>query len=1718
MPKKWVLYLTLTIALCIGLLPVMSLAALADDPTPTPIPIYMDPSYSYAERAADLVGRMTSSQKGNEMYSQSAPAITAASLGGGALNVPATVGINTYTWWQEALHGYSLGNCTNSNSYPQNTSIGNTWDPDLYYIEAGYIGDEIRERASTISSGSNAGNAVNLTLYSPTVNLHRDPRWGRNEESYSEDPFFQGVMGSAFVQGMQGMDPNGNLLYPNGLRKVNPTTKHYVANNSEVNRLDGGAVTSLRALREYYSAPYRNIIKQADVSSVMEAYSTLNGDPCSWSSYLIETLLRQTFGFSGYMTGDCDAVSTIKRHNFVNPYTGSVLTTVEQLSQAMAHGMDLECNGGYNSSTGTYGSNMTNMLAQAVTTDKGKFTENQVDVSLHRLMTARMQTGEWDSNNPYTAAAAARKAKQTGSIGWQTPERLGMIDAVNAEAVVMLKNAVPAGETSKILPLAVPASGAYKVVIVGAWQTNAYLGLYSSGQSDSTNRINIQQRIVSDISAINPGATFTYLTGYGSSTSSYTISTADQATIAAADAVIVVTGTDGNYSKEDGDRASTVLQYNQDLLISNVGKLNPKTIAVMETCGPMQVTQFENDVAAILWSSFLGNRKVGFGDVITGKVNPSGKLTDTWYQNVSNTGVSDIPGILDYDLFPSEGKQGRTYMYFTGTPSYPFGYGLSYTTFGYSNLTIQNGASTAAEFNANDTVTVSFDVTNTGAVKGKEIAELYVAQPNAPAALKRPIKRLEGFKKIELEPGETKTVTLNVKVPDLAFYDEATDRYIVDTGAYEIQVGGNSANVPLKGSINVSGALNIVPKVLTAKPSQTGDQAQGIEERLIFKTNKIVDPKLTVAMNDESLYGYIIKQQSSLVKQKSSTPFPDGMTFSYTSNRPSVVSVTDGVIRTVTPGVATITATATYNGVSASTDFVVYVIADTSLSSLEVNGVPVSGFSPTTYSYTVPVLSNALPKVTATASDFNATVTIVQAAAVPGTATVTVTNGTDQLVYTINFTVDTSLSDLQVNGVPVSGFSPTVYTYNMATPVGPIPQVTKATATDPGATVEITQATGLPGQAIVTVSIGSAYSTYAINFTVNTSLSDLQVNGVPVSGFSPTVYTYNILTPVGPIPQVTKATANDPGAVVTIAQAMELPGAATVTVTIGGTQSVYTVNFTVNTSLSGLKINGKQPAAFSPTGYTYNMQLPEGLTAVPQVAATAADPGAKVTIAQATTLPGQALVTVSIGSAQSVYKINFSYNVNGSDEFDSSILGSQWHWVREEPSTWSLTSRSGFMMVSPRQGDIYGTGTGTAKNILLQNASGDWTIETKLVCSIRPHATYQQGGLIVYQDDDNYLKMEWEATGSSSSIIQVLKESGGTTTAVSSSNGNVISSSSNTVWFRIAKSGNSYTAYYSTDGTNFTAAGTTTLSLSNIQVGFVTINGGSGTNTDLNIYYDYFHTTSLIPAEIVNRLPALVLLPNYTMDEGKQIAFKLSGSDPDSSDSLTYFGIGLPAGASLDPATGKFNWVPGYSQAGVYPVQFGVTDGFANATAATTIVVNNVDQAPVMAAISNCSVDAGQPVSFTVSASDPDGDTLTYSTGILPSGASFDAGNHAFSWTPEVPGTYTVQFTVNDGRLNDSKTVTITVNTATGDQAPVMSAIPTYVVKTGKLVSFTVKASDPDNDPLTYSAGTLPAGAIFNAGTKKFSWTPTIAGTYTVQFTVDDGSLSDSKTATIIVQ
>ena len=355
-----------------------------------------------------------------------------------------------------------------------------------------------------------------------------------------------------------------------------------------------------------------------------------------------------------------------------------------------------------------------------------------------------------------------------------------------------------------------PASGAYKVAVVGTLAHPApaslYLGDYASiqgtaGQANDVDRVHRDQGRRAGDQPRRDRRLHPRLHGT-SNTTPNCCSTIDPSAITAIqnggyNAVIVVAGTDGSVASpscvgcgtESSDRSDITLPGAQSSLINQVAQVNPNTIVYMQTLGPMNVTSFEPNVSAIVWSSYNAQRQgQALADVLLGNYDPSGRLSATWF-----TSLAQIPEpITDYSIRPNGTNPGRTYMYYNGSlgnVQYPFGYGLSYTTFKFSNLQIDR-----THLDANDTINVTANVTNTGDVAGREVAQLYVGEPDAPASLQRPIKRLEGFQTVSLDPGQTRRVTFTIDVPQLAFFDQNASKWTVDDGRYSIQVGSSSAD------------------------------------------------------------------------------------------------------------------------------------------------------------------------------------------------------------------------------------------------------------------------------------------------------------------------------------------------------------------------------------------------------------------------------------------------------------------------------------------------------------------------------------------------------------------------------------------------------------------------------------------------------------------------------------------------------------------------------------------------------------------------------------------------------------------------------------------------------------------------------------------------------------------------------------------------------------
>lgn len=887
--------------------------------------VYQDPAYSASERAADLVSRMTVEEKASQLVTSQAVAIP-------------RLGVRAYGWWNEAAHGVAREqtnhganppDLVNTTIYPVSLSLASSWDPDLMYREATLISDEAREVVRD--------NALDLSFFSPTVNLGRDPRWGRNDETFGEDPYLTAAMASQFVNGMEGRDPEGKPLPEGaGYLKTATTLKHYAANNSEVNRLDGSSDVDQASLREYYTAQFRDIVARSSPASIMSAYNRVNGEPAAASPFLMNTLARRTYGFSGYFVSDCDAVFMIQKgHAWQPPWAEAPLDEVDRNAAALVAGEDLNCNMGYHDAS-SYATALPAALHRGFTTPQGTLTEHDLDAALVRLFTARIRLGEFDDPQDVPWIAQARSRVPRGS--WessdaneavtQTPERLAMAREAGARSLVLLKNEKVGGEKvsgeSKVsgdgeerarplLPLRVPASGAYHVAVVGpsADLAEGFFGGYSSIQKDAARKRTVTPcaGITAAVTKLNPGARVDCLPG--------TISggqEVDRAALAAvrdADVVVIHAATNREVADEASDRPSMDLPDGQAELIEAVADLNPRTVVALETIGPMDLRRVEPRVPALLWSSYNGQRHgESLADVLLGEVNPSGHLPFTWY-----AGTHQLPEITDYRLAGDGERPGRTYLYFHGEPTYPFGHGLGYTTFRHSGLTVERSTVAPA-----DAVEVEVTVTNTGDVAGRDAVQLYVTSPKASDGRERPIARLRRFQQVEVDPGQSETVTFTLPVTELAFYDEKAGRFQVDAGRYELRVGTSAAtdDVEQKASFTVKGTWKPRPAVLSVTPRRSGDPTKVISPRISYPVGVTVEPRPTVALEDQRLLGF--------TDATVDPPLPAELRVTYRSNRPEVVEVDRaGTLRTKGAGVATVTASLTAAGRTLTEDFVIRV-------------------------------------------------------------------------------------------------------------------------------------------------------------------------------------------------------------------------------------------------------------------------------------------------------------------------------------------------------------------------------------------------------------------------------------------------------------------------------------------------------------------------------------------------------------------------------------------------------------------------------------------------------------------------------------------------------------------------------------------------------------------------------------------------------------------------
>jgi beta-glucosidase len=693
-----------------------ALGCRAERPAPRP---YLDPDLPAAARAADLVGRLTADEKIAQLMT-AAPAIP-------RLGVPA------YDWWSEALHGVARAGL--ATVFPQAIALAATFDAPLVHEVADVIADEARAKFDEAQRRGARGRYQGLTFFSPNLNLYRDPRWGRGQETFGEDPLLTARMGVAFIRGLQGDDPR--------YAKTIATAKHFAVHSGpEAERHVFDARPSAHDLADSYLPQFEAAVREAGVGSVMAAYNRVNGEPAAASPTLLAQTLRGRWGFAGYVVGDCGAVEDITYNHHAAP------SLAAGAAAALRAGTDLDCGHGYRA------------LGDALAA--GLVGEADLDRALVRLFTARFRLGVFDppARVPWSHLPPAAV---------ESPPHLALARRAAARAIVLLEN------RNGTLPLA-PAIRRLAVVGPTADDVPVLLANYHGTPSRPVTLLDGIRA-----AAARRGVKVDYAQGARLVDTSDGALAAAAAAARAADVVIAAVGLDPRLEGEErdsrlnraGDRADIDLPAAQRRLLETVAAAG-KPLVVVVTGGGAIAMPWAAVHAAALLDVFYPGAEGGnaLADVLFGDVAPAGRLPFTIYRS-----IDDLPPFRDY------GMAGRTYRYFAGTPLYRFGDGRSTTTFRYANLAVVKAAAVTAPGGA----AISVDVTNTGPVAGDEVVEAYLLPRGAPAYAPR--RWLAAFARVGLGAGERRTVRLELDAARLSLVDERGVRRPL-AGDVDVAVGG----------------------------------------------------------------------------------------------------------------------------------------------------------------------------------------------------------------------------------------------------------------------------------------------------------------------------------------------------------------------------------------------------------------------------------------------------------------------------------------------------------------------------------------------------------------------------------------------------------------------------------------------------------------------------------------------------------------------------------------------------------------------------------------------------------------------------------------------------------------------------------------------------------------------------------------------------------------
>jgi len=705
--------------------------------------IYLDPSQPIDKRIDDLIRRLTLDEKAS-LLSTTAPAIE-------RLKIPAMNG------WNQSLHGIVWTKPTTM--FPVPISMAATWNPQLVHDIAAAIADEGRAinnlwptvpgktepgqqgQLVTVTANGERLRHNGLVYRSPVINIDRDPHWGRIWEAFGEDPFLASRITVAYVKGTQGDDPK--------YLKLAATLKHYAVNNQERDRQKLNAEVSERTLREYYLPQFKAGIVEGKAQSIMSSYNALNGVPNAENKWLLMDVLRGEWKFDGFVVPDSGAVQLL--------VTGhqKYKTVEEAAAKTILAGSDLD-NGAYAPA-----------LPKAV--QQGFLTEKDIDQALHRVLKVRFRLGEFD---PPEMVAYTKISPEV--IDSPTHRRLALRSA--QESIVLLSN------RDNFLPL--DRSKIKTIAVIGPFADFAQTGPNYTGLASKF--IKPLDGIKNKVAA---GTEVLYAGGSGILESDNPETSYAEAVAAArkADVTVLFVGINEVLEREGIDRTSLNLPPVQMELVRRVFAANSKTAVVLLNGGPVSLAGGGTNVPGVLdmfWAGEEGGNAVA--DVLFGDYNPGGRLPYTVYAS-----DRDLPPMTEYDI-----TKGFTYMYYNGQPAYPFGHGLSYTTFDYTNLNIPNRLAGNGQLN------VRVDVQNSGKRASDEVVQLYVH--DVEASVKQPKKQLVAFERISLKPGEKKTVSFSVPAERFAFWDARKKAFVVEPGAFNVWVGASSQDIRLKGEFQVT--------------------------------------------------------------------------------------------------------------------------------------------------------------------------------------------------------------------------------------------------------------------------------------------------------------------------------------------------------------------------------------------------------------------------------------------------------------------------------------------------------------------------------------------------------------------------------------------------------------------------------------------------------------------------------------------------------------------------------------------------------------------------------------------------------------------------------------------------------------------------------------------------------------------------------------------------